>query len=326
MEESNNSNKKELLELIVKKRRLALEKQRDSNTKKYVDNEAISSDSNFNLNNNKNNNFKESSNNHNKGATEDKTWSLPGSNSNTGKKSKLSSNYYDYDLSKMKKSYGGYIVPERDQHLDSSLKNLKTEKRKLTVIRDISLIKDADGSNPKCKECGSVDIDVTFFDIFDLKICRGCKEKFPDKYSLLTKSEAKQDYLLTDGELNDREVFKVWIRPNPHKSTFSNMLLYIRESVEAFAINKWGSLEDLDKEFERREVSKKQRKEEKMLNSLKDLRKRTRTEEWRQKRNKTFNIPINHKHEFSDTENDDNSGSCEKKCKICGITVEVEEF
>jgi len=31
-------------------------------------------------------------------------------------------------------------------------------------------------------------------------ICHACKDKYPDKYSLLTKTEAREDYLLTDRE------------------------------------------------------------------------------------------------------------------------------
>lgn len=43
-----------------------------------------------------------------------------------------------------------------------------------------------------------MDLDSVFFNIFHLRLCGICKEKFPDKYSLITKTEAKEDYLLTD--------------------------------------------------------------------------------------------------------------------------------
>jgi DNA-repair protein complementing XP-A cells len=50
----------------------------------------------------------------------------------------------------------------------------------------------------KCRECGSLEIDWTWDDVFGCRICHSCKDKFPDKYSLLTKTEAREDYLLTD--------------------------------------------------------------------------------------------------------------------------------
>jgi DNA-repair protein complementing XP-A cells len=52
--------------------------------------------------------------------------------------------------------------------------------------------------NKKCRECGSLEIDWTWEDVFGCLVCSSCKEKIPEKYSLLTKTEAKDDYLLTD--------------------------------------------------------------------------------------------------------------------------------
>lgn len=52
----------------------------------------------------------------------------------------------------------------------------------------------------KCRECGSWEIDWVWEEVFGTEVCAGCKEKFPEKYSLLTKTEVKDDYLLTDRE------------------------------------------------------------------------------------------------------------------------------
>ena len=51
----------------------------------------------------------------------------------------------------------------------------------------------------QCRECGSLDIDWKWEDVFNgLCVCNACREKLPDKYSLLTKTEVKEDYLLTE--------------------------------------------------------------------------------------------------------------------------------
>jgi len=55
--------------------------------------------------------------------------------------------------------------------------------------------------NPKCQECGSLDIDYNYLDNFNVLVCRSCKHRMPEKYSLLTKTECKEDYLLTDSKL-----------------------------------------------------------------------------------------------------------------------------
>lgn len=57
-----------------------------------------------------------------------------------------------------------------------------------------------DRGNKKCRECGSLEIDFVWEEVFKCMVCNGCKEKFPEKYSLLTKTEAKEDYLITDRE------------------------------------------------------------------------------------------------------------------------------
>jgi len=50
----------------------------------------------------------------------------------------------------------------------------------------------------KCCECGNLEIDFVWDEVFRCSVCNACKEKYPEKYSLLTKTECKEDYLLTD--------------------------------------------------------------------------------------------------------------------------------
>jgi len=52
----------------------------------------------------------------------------------------------------------------------------------------------------KCRECGSLEIDWVWEEVFSCRVCNSCKEKHPDKYSLLTKTECREDYLLTERE------------------------------------------------------------------------------------------------------------------------------
>jgi len=58
----------------------------------------------------------------------------------------------------------------------------------------------AKAQGKKCRECGSLEIDWQWDEVFGCAVCGKCKEKFPERYSLLTKTEAKDDYLLTDRE------------------------------------------------------------------------------------------------------------------------------
>ncbi|KAJ3023362.1 hypothetical protein HKX48_003473 [Thoreauomyces humboldtii] len=168
--------------------------------------------------------------------------------------------YCEFDLSTMKDTRGGFLYQE--QAVDP--KKQKQVERTPIYEPPIDLILE---NNPQCQECKSIDVDLRYYAHFKVKVCKACKDKeeLANKYSLLTKTEARTDYLLTDSELKDSEHLPTWEKPNPHKSTYSNMLLYLRCHLEAFAWKKWGGEEGLDAEFQRREDEKKERKEKKYL-------------------------------------------------------------
>lgn len=52
----------------------------------------------------------------------------------------------------------------------------------------------------KCRECGSLEIDWVWEEVFGCAVCGKCKEALPERYSLLTKTECRNDYLITDRE------------------------------------------------------------------------------------------------------------------------------
>ncbi|EGD88184.2 DNA repair protein [Trichophyton rubrum D6] len=191
------------------------------------------------------------------------------------------------------------------------------------------------GKQKKCRECGTVDIDWKWDEVFKCSICSVCKEKFPEKYSLLTKTEAKEDYLLTDPELKDEELLPHLERPNPHKSTWNNMMLFLRFQVEeyAFSAKKWGSPEGLDAEFERREADKKKRKEAQFRTKLKELKKRTQFEAHRRNREggggsfgDTLGGRQRHVHQWGRPVDNAETGMSVKTCVDCGMEVEEIVF
>ncbi|KAF2263826.1 DNA repair protein [Lojkania enalia] len=191
--------------------------------------------------------------------------------------------------------------------------------------------------NGKCRECGALEIDWRWQDVFSISICNSCKDQYPDKYSLLTKTEARDDYLLTDPELKDEELLPHLERPNPHKTNWNNMQLFLRLQVEAYAFSdrKWGSPEALDAEYEKRIKISKARKEKKFKNKLEDLKKRTRVEAY--KRAKSSGGDVNfgdrirgigdkHIHEWGRSVLNPETAMMRKRCEDCGMEVEELEF
>jgi DNA-repair protein complementing XP-A cells len=290
--------------------------------------------------------------------------------------------YVEYDFSKMTDTKGGFLTAEDDPHnkaLHASGSNeekpahmtLKEWERHqlLRSLRDrktgpfepaLSILADPK-TQKACYECGSLEIDWKWEDVFGCRVCNACKEKLPEKYSLLTKTEAREDYLLTDrtfpafltlarcctgrrfanvyaiAELKDEELLPHLERPNPHKATWNNMMLYLRYQVEeyAFSPKKWGSPEALDAEFAKRESDKKKRKENKFRTRLRELKKRTQVEAYRRSKavgggGGDFGDDVGqrgkHIHQWGRTVDNPETGMGVKTCVDCGMEVEELEF
>ncbi|KAF2456998.1 XPA protein C-terminus-domain-containing protein [Lineolata rhizophorae] len=265
--------------------------------------------------------------------------------------------YIEYDFSKMTDTKGGFLSSTDDPHNKALHSNRGREEedqrpahmtvaewerhqllRKLRENR-AGPFEPGVSEAKKCRECGSLEIDWKWEDVFGCRVCSACKEKFQEKYSLLTKTEAKEDYLLTDPELKDDELFPRLERPNPHKSTWNNMQLYLRYQLEeyAFSDRKWGSTEGLDAEFERRESDKKQRKEKKFNAKLDDLKKRTRFDAYKRNRSRDGHSEAHfgdrirgrqdkHVHEWGRAVHDPDTGMSVKTCVECGMEVEELEL
>ena len=95
-------------------------------------------------------------------------------------------------------------------------------------------------------------------------------------------------------------------------------MLFLRYQVEEFAFRKWGSPEELDKEYEKRCDEKRKKKSKKFEEGLRDLRRKTREGVWQRRKDEE------HKHEYGEIEQLP-SGSVQR-CKECGFEIEVEEL
>eukprot|EP00967_Tisochrysis_lutea_P150492 scaffold291293_cov35-Tisochrysis_lutea.AAC.1 len=126
-----------------------------------------------------------------------------------------------------------------------------------------------DGSfqSSTCMECGHGKSQAKFFEAFGLHVCFECQRAnrgAGGKYQVLTKSKAKDEYLLTDRQLDDSRGGLGSIRlPNPNDSRYGDMRLYLRTQVEELAIATWGSSEELLIEKERRSEERLRRAEAK---------------------------------------------------------------
>ncbi|TQS38336.1 hypothetical protein Golomagni_01156 [Golovinomyces magnicellulatus] len=267
--------------------------------------------------------------------------------------------YIDHDFSTMKDTKGGFLSAD-DDPWNKAMNHQKVEEKpahmtlkeweRHQLIKGLRNRKEGPFEpgigmsskelGKKCRECKSLEIDWQWEEVFRCAVCSRCKEKFPEKYSLLTKTEAKDDYLLTDllvAELKDAELLPHLNKPNPHKSHWHDMMLFLRYQVEEYAFGKkWGSSETLDAEFEKREADKKIKKDKKFQSKLKELKKKTRSEAYRRNNNSSSGVGAQfgdrivgarsrHEHQWGlSVENAE--GLSVKKCVECGMEIEELEF
>ena len=143
-------------------------------------------------------------------------------------------------------------------------------------------------------------------------------------------------YFCLTAELKDEELLPHLERPNPHKASWNNMMLYLRYQIEeyAFSPKKWGSPEALDAEFEKRETEKKRRKEAKFKSKLQDLKKRTRVDAYRRSRKggaggefgDDLGSSRKHTHQWGRAIENAETGIGVKTCVDCGMEVEELQF
>jgi DNA-repair protein complementing XP-A cells len=131
------------------------------------------------------------------------------------------SKYVEYEFSKMTDTKGGFLTQEDDPHNKALHVNDGKEqkpahmtqkewerKQLLDSLRrnkagpfepGLSVL-DEKANQKACRECKSLEIDWKWEEAFKCCVCSACKEEYSEKYSMLTKTEAKEDYLLTDRE------------------------------------------------------------------------------------------------------------------------------
>jgi DNA-repair protein complementing XP-A cells len=230
--------------------------------------------------------------------------------------------YIDYDLSTMKDTNGGFIDLQNGASGNQPEKTLDDWKAEQRIVRDLPPPADMENAI-KCYECNTFEINQKLWDVFKCRVCRRCEKNNPNKYSLLTKTECREDYFLTEPELQDVGILARMEKPNPH-GTYSRMQLFLRYQVEEFAFKKWGGPEGLDQEWVRREEGKVKRRDKKYEDKMKEMRKKTRAEEYNRKlREGKFD---DHTHSWSNYfdggENEDGMALKKRRCLHCGFETE----
>jgi len=124
----------------------------------------------------------------------------------------------------------------------------------------------------ECLDCGDQYADSYLFNNFGHSVCDKCRDT-EKRHSLITRTEAKAEYLLKDCDFDKREpVLRYISRKNPHNVRWGEMKLYLHLQVLKRAMEVWGSEEELTRQHELREDKREVGKARKYNKQMKQLR------------------------------------------------------
>ncbi|KAM9792790.1 DNA repair protein complementing XP-A cells [Neosynchiropus ocellatus] len=171
-----------------------------------------------------------------------------------------------------------------------------------------------------CDDCQKPFMDSYLSNSFDLHVCDKCRDNV-EKHKLISRTEAKQNYLLKDCDLDKREPpLRFILRKNPHNSRWGDMKLYLKLQVEKRSMEVWGSEDALEEAKETREENREVQKQKRFNKKVKELRKTVRSSLW------TKNTSA-HQHQYGAEEVVDPDEDLYKKtCSTCGHELTYEKM
>ncbi|KAK6642857.1 hypothetical protein RUM43_004359 [Polyplax serrata] len=203
---------------------------------------------------------------------------------------------------------GGFLIEE------SSLQQQKVSPEELKTIPPPII----EPERPTCLECNEKFPDSFLLLHFDHPVCDKCRDN-DDKHALITKTEAKNEYLLKDCDFDKRgPPLKFISRKNPHNSNWGEMKLYLQLQIEKRALEIWGTPEALEQEREQREEKKEKTKFKKYQKQMKVLRMNVRSSLYDR-------TSISHTHEFG-PEIHVESDTYKHTCSVCGFEDTFEKM
>ncbi|XP_025078157.1 DNA repair protein complementing XP-A cells homolog [Pomacea canaliculata] len=170
-----------------------------------------------------------------------------------------------------------------------------------------------------CEDCGKEFLESYLHNHFDAFVCDLCREN-KEKYELITKTDAKNKYLLKDADFDVREPpLKFILRKNPHNPRWGEMRLYLELQVQARAVEVWGDEEKLEEARDQRTANKEKAKQKKFDKRVKALRMAVRSSLWRKEM-------TGHEHVYGEETYNDDDDEYSKTCTTCGHVMTYEKM
>ncbi|XP_017113424.1 DNA repair protein complementing XP-A cells homolog [Drosophila elegans] len=172
----------------------------------------------------------------------------------------------------------------------------------------------------ECLECGDQYADSYLFNNFGHSVCDKCRDN-DDRHALITRTEAKAEYLLKDCDFDKREPKLRFIsRKNPHNVRWGEMKLYLHLQIQQRAMEVWGSEEELVRQHESREDKREVGKARKYNKQMKQLRMEVRSSIYTKKTHAV------HEHEFGPDTHNEEEDTYTHTCLTCPYSETYEKM
>ncbi|RXG50923.1 DNA repair protein complementing XP-A cells-like protein [Armadillidium vulgare] len=214
--------------------------------------------------------------------------------------------------SKLVDTGGGFFIEEKENELTE-----EDVKAAMDIVTDPPpLFKD---DQPFCNECSQPFDNSYLSHNFDEPVCDDCRER-DDKHSLITKTDAKLNYLLKDSDFDKRDpALKFILKKNPHNSQWGDMKLYLKLQVERRALEVWGSEEVLEEAIEKQEGKRQITKQKRYMKKMKELRMNVRSSLYTR-------ATKSHEHEYGEEVYHPDEDEYSKTCKTCDYSYRYDKM
>ncbi|XP_018019413.1 DNA repair protein complementing XP-A cells homolog [Hyalella azteca] len=208
---------------------------------------------------------------------------------------------------------GGFFMEEEDEFSNISEAEVIAALRKAEEPAPL-----VEEDRPRCIECNRTFDSSYLLKCFDHHVCDDCRDN-ESKHALVTKTDARTEYLLTDTDLEKRQPpLRYIVRKNPHNERWGDMKLYLKLQVEKRCLEVWGSEEALEEEIAKKAAQREVSKQKKFKKKMQELRMNVRSSLYTR-------ATKSHEHEYGPEEHlaDDEYS---KTCVTCGHSYTYEKL
>ncbi|KAI6209291.1 hypothetical protein M3Y96_00206300 [Aphelenchoides besseyi] len=158
-----------------------------------------------------------------------------------------------------------------------------TEERRARIAEMAQKKRDREaqvGKRPDdCVDCERPLIESFLWDSYNHPVCNDCRKNDNTKYKMISRTNAKKDYVLKDEDLDIRRPILRYIsKKNPNNPRYGDMKLYLELQIRERATVVHGSLEILEDTKEMRQEKKEEMASKRYENKIKKLQREMRAD------------------------------------------------